>query len=298
MFLVLGNATIDESMAVTAWPAPGQTVAVGPPVRDLGGKGANQALLLARTGASVRFVAAIGRDAEGNWVAAELAAAGLDTGGLLRVDAPTDRSLIFVAADGENAIASTTAAAQSIDPARAVASLEGLGSGDGLLLQGNLTLETTKAALEAARGRGVATVLNPSPMQAGFSALLPLIDLLVLNESEARQLGGEGEPAEIAANLCSRGVGTVVLTLGPRGAVVLGAGIRDSVPGLEVPVVDTTGAGDTFTGVMIGALLSRRLPLRAAIVAGNRAAALTVQREGTLKAFPTAAEIEAIFATA
>ncbi|MCX5514958.1 ribokinase [Kaistia algarum] len=298
MFLVLGNATIDESMAVTDWPSPGQTVAVGPPARDLGGKGANQAIVLARTGAPVNLVAAIGRDAEGDWVAAAIVRAGLDTGGLLRVDEPTDRSLIFVAGDGENAIASTTAAARSIEPAMARAALQGLGHGDGLLLQGNLTLDATKAALEAARAQGVVTILNPSPMQAGFAGLLPLIDLLVLNEGEALQLGGAGEPGEIAEGLSRRSRGTVVLTLGGRGAVLRGVGIEDAIPGMPVTVLDTTGAGDTFTGVMIGGLHHRKLPLRAAVAAANRAAALTVQRKGTLEAFPSEAEIEAIFATA
>ncbi len=78
MFLVLGNATIDESMATEAWPTPGQTIVVGSPRRDLGGKGANQAFVLSRTGASVRFVAAIGGDAEGDWIAQRLASEGLD----------------------------------------------------------------------------------------------------------------------------------------------------------------------------------------------------------------------------
>ena len=95
--------------------------------------------------------------------------------------------------------ASTVAAARSIDPTAARAVLAGLGAGDALLLQGNLTGEATVAALEEARARGVATVLNPSPMQPGFAAMLPLVDLLVLNESEGAQLGGSGEPETIAS---------------------------------------------------------------------------------------------------
>lgn len=296
MFLVLGNATIDEAMAVEAWPAPGQTVVVGPPARDLGGKGANQALVLARSGAPVRFVAPIGRDAEGDWVTSRLSEAGLDTSSLIRVDAPTDRSLIFVARDGENAIASTVAAARSIDPAAARAVLAGLGAGDALLLQGNLTGEATVAALEEARARGVATVLNPSPMQPGFAAMLPLVDLLVLNESEGAQLGGSGEPETIATDLAARSGGLVVLTLGARGAIVRGPDFRAAVPARAVPVVDTTGAGDTFAGVLVGALWHRRLPIAAAVAAASIAASLTVQRKGTLAAFPSRAEVDSIFA--
>lgn len=298
MFLVLGNATIDEAMAAEVWPAPGQTVVVGPPVRDVGGKGANQALVLARSGAAVQLVAPIGRDAEGDWVAARLAEAGLDTSGLVRVDAPTDRSLIFVARDGENAIASTVAAATSLDPDAVRAILAGLGAGDGLLLQGNLTSDATAAALEAARGLGVKTVLNPSPMQPGFADILPLVDLLVLNESEGVQLGGSGEPETIAAELAARSGGLVVLTLGGRGAIVHGPDVRTAVPARAVLVVDTTGAGDTFAGVLVAALWERRLPVPAAVAAASAAASLTVQRKGTLAAFPSRAEIEAIFAAA
>jgi ribokinase len=295
MFLVLGNATIDESMAIETWLAPGQTIVVGPPRRDLGGKGANQALVLSRTGAPVRFIAAIGRDAEGDWVLASLAAEGLSQADLRRVDQPTDRSLIFVNAAGENAIASSVAAARSIDPDLARSLVADLGPGDGLLMQGNLTLAATRVALAEARQRGAHTFVNPSPMQAGFGSLLPLVDLLVLNEGEAAMLGGSGEPSVVARALREGGAGAVALTLGSRGAIFADESGVVHTPALAVPVVDTTGAGDTFAGVLVGALHHRGLPPRAAVAAANAAAALTVQREGTLSAFPTRDEIEAIF---
>lgn len=291
MFLVLGNATVDESMAVEAWPSPGQTVVVGPPRRDLGGKGANQALVLGRTGAPVRFVAAIGRDAEGDWIAARLAAEGLPESDLLRVEAATDRSMIFVNGAGENAIASTTAAASSIEPAMAAACVARLGPGDGLLMQGNLTLAATRAAFAAARRTGVRTVFNPSPVQPGFADLFALVDLLVLNEGEAAAFGGAGAPEEAAQALRRAGAGTVVLTLGGRGAVLADDAGADHVPARPVPVVDTTGAGDTFMGVLAAAVLHRGLPLRAAVAAAGAAAALTVQRQGTVSAFPSGEEI-------
>jgi ribokinase len=294
MFLVLGNVTIDEAMATDTWLAPGQTIVVGAPKRDLGGKGANQALVLSRTGAPVRFVAAIGRDAEGDWAAARLAAEDLSEADLLRVDYPTDRSLIFVSGEGENAIASTVAAAQSIDAARARSLVAALAPGDALLLQGNLSLAATRAALETARSVGARTIVNPSPIQSGFAELLPLIDMLVLNEGEASRIGGVVDPAAAAGTLRAAGAGAVVLTLGGRGALYLNETGANQMPAPSVTVVDTTGAGDTFIGVLVGALYHAGLPWAAAIEAAIAAAALTVQRAGTLAAFPSRAEIAAI----
>jgi ribokinase len=296
MFLVLGNATIDEAMLAPVWPAPGQTVVVGAPRRDLGGKGVNQALALSRTGAPVRFVAAIGRDAEGAWIAERLSAEGLGAD-LLHVDAATDRSLIFVSPDGENAIASTVAAALSITPEIARAEAARLSRAGLLMLQGNLSLAATQAALVAARGVGAATVFNPSPMQDGFAALLPLVDLLIVNESEAERLAGADQPEAVVQALRRAGAAAVALTLGRRGALFAEATDLIHTPARTARVVDTTGAGDAFAGVLAGALHHRRLATAAALNAATAAAALTVQRRGAASAFPSRAEMDAIFAS-
>jgi ribokinase len=295
MFLVLGNATIDESMATDVWPTAGQTIVVGSPRRDLGGKGANQALMLSRTGAPVRFIAAVGGDAEGDWIAQRLAEEGLDDS-LVRVDAASDRSMIFVSRAGENAIASTVAAAAALTPAFTREQAASLAPGDLLIMQGNLSLAATEAALAAARAAGARTVLNPSPIQPGFAALAPLVDLLVVNEGEAEQLGGAGEPEAMVGALRRAGAGAVALTLGPRGSLFADATRLIHTPALIAPVVDTTGAGDAFAGVLVGGLYHRRLPPPAALAAATAAAALTVQRPGAASAFPSRAEIEAIFA--
>ena len=296
MFLVLGNATIDESMKLEAWLAPGQTIVVGPPRRDLGGKGANQAIVLRRAGAPVRFVAAIGRDAEGDWVVERLGAEGLPQADLLRVDAPTDRSLIFVNTAGENAIASTVGAAASIGPERARSLVAAHPAGGALLLQGNLSLEATRAALVAARANHLRAIFNPSPIQPGFPELLPLVDLLILNEGEAAVLGGAGDPGAAAESLRRGGPALVVLTLGGKGALYADVTGVHHAPARKTSVVDTTGAGDTFTGVLAAAVYHRGLATPAAVAAANAAAALAVQRAGTLAAFPSRAEIDAIFA--
>ena len=295
MFLVLGNVTIDEAMAAESWPSAGQTVVVGPPRRDLGGKGANQALMLSRSGAPVRFVAAVGHDAEAEWIASRLRELALEAE-LARVKAATDRSLIFVSPTGENAIASTIGAAAALTGEFARKAAGALGPGGLLLMQGNLSWEATRAALAAARAAGARTAFNPSPLQPGFSALLPLIDLLVVNEGEAERLGGAGEPEAVAQALRRAGVGAVALTLGERGSLFVDEMQAIRTPALPARVVDTTGAGDAFAGVLVGALYHRRLAPLAALAAATAAAALTVQRPGAASAFPSREELDAIFA--
>jgi ribokinase len=296
-FLVLGNVTMDEAMASPVWPTPGATIVVGSPARDLGGKGANQALILKRAGAEIRFVSAIGRDETANWVAERLAAEGFRVEDLIRLALPTDRSLIFVSPNGENAIASIIGCSMAISEDRAVAAIAAAQRGDVLALQGNLSLATTRAACEEARRVGMRVAFNPSPMQPGFRDLLPLVDLLVLNESEALLLGGAQDFDSVARTLHEAGAGDVVLTLGSRGSSAFGLHGRAVAAARPAAVVDTTGAGDTYMGVLAAGLYVRDLPMDVAMNAASAAAALTVGRRGAWAAFPSAAEIEAIFAS-
>lgn len=294
MFLVLGNAAIDESMHAPHWPAPGATVLVGPPSRDLGGKGANQAIVLARTGAPTRFVATTGDDDAGRWIAGELAVEGLDIGGLITLPGPSDRSLIFVSPSGENAIASTSHCSDALTPAHAEASIARMSPGDLLLTQGGLTVETTAAAFAAARAKGMIIVFNPSALRDGFDRLTGQADLLVLNAHEAAQLAGDDDPAECAHRLRALGTSTTVITLGARGALALDPHGAITVPAVPANTVDTTGAGDTFLAVLAAGLHHRKFPLRDAMHAAAAAAAITVTRHGTRAAFPSRAELATI----
>lgn len=295
-FIVLGNVTVDEAMAAPVWPTPGQTVVVGSARRDLGGKGANQALVLKRAGADVRFVAAVGKDDLAGWIAETLKADGFRTEDLIRLPAPSDRSLIFVRPDGENAIASVTGCSAAITPGQAVAALGGARTGDVLVLQGNLSFDATEAACREARRLGMLVAFNPSPMQAGFASLLPLVDLLVVNESEAIQLGGARPDHDLIRALHLAGAADVVLTLGGRGSKAFGARGPAEAAAKPVLAVDTTGAGDTYMGVLTAGLFGRGLPIASTMRAASAAAALTVTRHGTWSAFPTTDEIDAIFA--
>jgi ribokinase len=294
MFLVLGNAAIDEIIQAPVLPTRGATVLVGAPVRDLGGKGANQAIVLQRATGDVRFVATTGDDAAADWIVAALREEGLDTSHLVRIPGASDRSLIFVAPNGDNAIASTSHCSDALTPAHAEAAVAAAQPGDVLLLQGGCAVETNRAAILAAKARGLRIVFNPSAMRPGFETLLEGIDLVVVNAGEAAQLVGEGTPAAQADRLTACGVIDAVVTLGARGSVAAGRSGVHAVPAVHVAAVDTTGAGDTYLAVLAAALFARHAPMPAAMARAAAAAAITVSRPGTRAAFPTREELAGI----
>jgi ribokinase len=240
----------------------------------------NQAVTAHRAGAVVRFVAAIGHDSGAGLVLKRLAAEGMATDGLHRVQAPTDESLVLVAGDtGENAIVSTAAATRALPPAAALAAMEELAPGSLVLLQGNLSRRLTAAALHRAREHGLRTMLNPAPVAFDYAGLFELVDVAVLNAVEAKALKPEA-------------AGAVILTQGGEGArlVVKGRTVRHE-PAPKVTAVDTSGAGDVVCGV-VAAALSIGLELAAALRWAVAAAALKVTRPGAFAGLPTGPELE------
>ncbi|WP_304618178.1 PfkB family carbohydrate kinase [Paracoccus sp. (in: a-proteobacteria)] len=286
---VIGNAALDETLRVADFPQPGASIFGEALSQDLGGKGVNQAVAIARTGLPCRLVAAVGEDARGREIAARLAAEPL-AAELIALPVASDRSLILMAGHGENAVITTRAAASAMTPEHVEKALAEARPGDLLVLQGNLRLATTRAALIAARARGLRTALNPSPLEGDMASLLPMVDCVFVNEGEARLLDG-------SEALRAAGVSEVVVTLGGRGAVLLHAGHAVEVPARAVAIVDTTGAGDCFMAVALASagLRGTRLDARA-LRHATAAAALTVSRPGTVAAFPDAAQMLAILA--
>ena len=295
--LVIGNCTLDIAFHVPRFPRPGETVLAGGSARDLGGKGANQAVAAARGGAPVSFCAALGADETGDAMRARLAEEGVDTEHVFTPPDPTDESIIYVTPGGENSIVSTHAAAASMDMAAARPALEAADPGDVLLMQGNLSHEATRGCLEEGRRRRAVTVLNPAPIQYGYESIWPFVEFAILNEVESADLTGSADPATAARRLRDRGVSHVVVTLGARGALVADGESTREVPAEPVEAVDTTGAGDVFCGVFV-ASMARGLSAGPAARAAVRAATLSVTRHGTQSAFPTRSEIERILAEA
>ncbi len=292
--LVLGNAGLDIGLRLPRVPKPGETLVGGAGGRAPGGKGLNQATVAARTKlAPVLFRAPIGDDVEGREVARLAAAepfAGLE---LPILAAPTDSSILMVLPDGENSICSAGDCAFGLAPEDAAAFAARCEPGDWLLLQGNLLPQVTAAATAAARARGGRVAFNAAPVSDGTAALLPGLDLIIANAGEAHALIGDGGvPALHAAT-----GGIAIVTLGAQGCEVADGETVRHHPAPAVDVVDTTGAGDAFCGVLLAAMAAG-WPLGCAVGAAQRAAALTVTRPGAFAALPVSIELRALLATA
>lgn len=291
---VVGNVAADETFAVDDLPARGASILGREMSRDLGGKGANQAVVLARCGLPVLLVAGLGSDARGRWIEAELAAEGLERHPEPRFAGASDLSIVLAAGNGDNMIVTTADAAASLTAQVALAALAQARPGDLLLLQGNLSVALTRAVFEAGRRRGLLTAFNPSPVRPGFAALWPLADIVILNAGEARELTGR-DGAEAARAILADGCRHVAVTLGEAGALLAGADGTLHVPAEPAAAVETTGAGDAFAAVALASALRRGVSLdRTAVEAGAKAAALTIGRHGTRRAFPSRAELERI----
>lgn len=293
---VIGNIAVDEIFSVPSMPEIGASILGRQATRDLGGKGANQAIVMGRCGLPTTLVAAVGDDARAADIRGRIAEEPVDARIVTLPGRSSDVSLIFTAPDGENAIVTTTEAADALSLADALAALASAEQGDLAVLQGNLGEEVTGGVLTEARRRGLVTAVNPSPLRAHFDALWPLVDVAFLNRGEAQALAGASD-RRAASRLIKAGAGHVVLTLGGEGAWSIGAGGTVHVPAVATPVVDTTGAGDTFMAVALAsaALRGRTIDARA-IGHAAAAAALTVGRRGTRSAFPNTVELARILA--
>ncbi len=292
---VIGNATVDLIQRVARLPRPGETLLASGMTRCAGGKGLNQAVAAARTGAKTRLTAPVGRDAEAAFLADAIAAEKGLVADWLTHPAATDLSVIWVAEGGENAIVSSADCARSLSPQQAEQACEGLGAGDILLMQGNLTAETTCAAARAAAGRGARCILNTAPIAWDMRDALPLFDIVIANAGEAAALSdGSGDPV---GALLGQGVELAIITLGPQGVMVGAKSGAQLIPAPKVTAIDTAGAGDVFAGTLAG-LLAQGADLPEAAAVAVRAASLSVTRQGTTLAFPTCAEIQELRAGA
>lgn len=291
---IVGNVAIDETIAVSELPVIGASILGNAGGVDLGGKGTNQAVVMARCGVPTTLVTPVGRDARADAIRHYLADEPLQSKLIEMEDASTDISIIFRLPGGENAIVTTTESAQSLSLSQVTQILTTAGPGDLMILQGNLSDRTTREILGHARAIGMITAFNPSPVRSYFSDLWDLIDIAFLNKGEAQTLtGATGRAA--AEYLLGRGLQEVVLTLGGEGAMLVNRNDSIEVPAHACDVVDTTGAGDTFMAVALAscALRGQRLD-RQAIEHAAAAAAITVSRHGTRMAFPTISELERI----
>ena len=294
--VVIGNCTLDLAFSLPWFPKPGETLLATGASRDIGGKGANQAVAAARSGADVSFGSAVGRDAHGAEIRSRLEREGVGADHVAEVDVPTDMSIVHVVPHGQNSIVSTHAAAASMEMAMICPLLRDAHTGDILLMQGNLSRDLTRACLREGRRRGMTTVLNPAPIHYDLEDVWPFVDCAVPNEVEAEQLTACSEPAAGARRLVALGARLAIVTLGAAGALLAEDGRIAAFEADTVDAVDTTGAGDVFCGVF-AAGLGRGLDAAQSIRVAIGAATLSVTRPGTQRAFPSRSEIDPLFRT-
>ena len=295
---VVGSTNVDLTFRTPRLPQPGETLGGRAFQLGFGGKGANQAVMAARLGADVRMIGRVGRDVFGEGALRNYREQGVDTTFVL-VDAeqPSGTAAIVVDDAARNCIIVVPGANGRLTPEDVRAGSLAIEAAHVLLAQLEVPIGATGEAFRIARAAGVRTVLNPAPAVDLPDELLRLTDLCIPNETEIEQLTGRpaatAEQAETAARLLlARGPGTVIVTLGAGGAMIVSPGTAEHIAAVAVDAVDTTGAGDAFIG-SLAVFLGAGGSLRDAVRRANAVAALSVQRVGTQTSFPLRAEVEA-----
>lgn len=291
MITVLGSLNMDLVALTDRAPAMGETV-MGREFRTIpGGKGANQAIAAARAGGTVAMVGAVGSDPFGATLIETLRCDRVDTDLVRQMPSASGTAHIVVDGRGQNAIIVIPGANGTVTRLTEADRAQ-IRRSSYLLMQLELPLSVVEEAAAVARQAGVQVVLTPAPARELPASLLANVDWLVPNEHEAVLLADIADPEAAAAKLLGL-VGNVVVTLGARGCLWLSrTGESARVPAPQVEAVDTTAAGDTFTGALAVALAEGR-PAADALAWACRAAAISVTRLGASPSMPTRAEIEA-----
>jgi ribokinase len=299
---VAGSINMDVVATADRHPRIGETVAGNALLYFPGGKGANQAVAAAKLGAPTTLIGRLGKDAFGDELKAFLAAQGIDLGFLQQTAEAHTGTALITTANADNTIVVIPGANALVCAADVAAPV--LAKGDIAVSQFEIPLAAITAFFKRAHAAGATTILNPAPAIEFDRALLNLVDILILNETELgslteTELHDTDDHTRFIEAAVSLQIGKdkiICVTLGKRGVVALVNGKPLIIPGRAVSAVDTTGAGDCFVGA-VAALLAGRKSIRDTLDYANLAASICVQRMGAAPSMPTAAEVEAVLAT-
>ena len=286
--LNFGSLNIDYVYSVAHFVRAGETLSSAKREQFPGGKGLNQSVAFARAGVQTYHAGLIG--AEGELLCQALRESGVDTSLVRTIEGSSGHAIIQVTPSGENCILLFGGANQRITEPFTDEVLDGFGAGDWLMLQNEINgLDTI---IRKAKQRGMVIVLNPSPCNEVISALeLSQVDWLILNETEGNQITGESEPQTILDTLLRRYPSMrVVLTLGSRGSVYADSDFRVKQEIFQAKAVDTTAAGDTFTGYFFASVMEGKAPSEALRIA-SAASAIAVSRRGAAPSIPQRKEV-------
>ncbi|MBO9649723.1 MAG: ribokinase [Variovorax sp.] len=292
---VFGSLNMDLVIRVPRVPDAGETLQAHSFMTNPGGKGANQAVACARQGAAVAMIGRVGDDEFGSALKTSLEADAIDTRSVATALASTGVALIMVDDSAQNRISLVPGANAFVGDEDITRLQDEIATARLLLLQLEVPMDTVLNAATLAHSKGCSVVLNPAPAQPLPDAMWGLLDMLVLNETEAALLCGFvvddiNSAARAADTLHRRGPPQVILTMGSEGVIACDATGCRHFPALKVKAVDTTAAGDTFIGALC-ASLARGESMDAGIALGIQAAALCVTRAGAQASIPRRMEL-------
>lgn len=261
-----------------------------------GGKGANQAVAVARMGHPVVFAAALGKDMFGDAAIASYQRFGIDTSYIVRKDTPSGVALIMVDASAQNSISVALGANNCLSVEDVMPVLDTIEPGDIVLLQLEIPISTVDACVSVSEAKGARVVLNPAPAAAVSKSTLSKLYLITPNQTEAQTLTGievtDENTAHLAAQeLCKKGVERVVITMGREGAYLYQDGKGEIIPACKVAAVDTTAAGDVYNGALCAAL-AEGMSLADALKFATKASAISVTRVGAQPSIPSREEVD------
>ena len=296
--VVVGSSNTDMVVKGRRLPGPGETVKGGQFVMAAGGKGANQAVAAARLGAQVTLVAKVGADVFGDQAIAGYQKDGISTDFIFRDPAGhTGIALILVDDKGENLISVASGANNALMPQDVEKAAERIRSADVVVLQLEIPLETVEFTARLAAEAGVPVILDPAPAPDAplDRTLLQYVSYLKPNETEAERLTGiavtdEASARKAADKLLQNGAHNAIVTLGAKGALWASAGQSGFVPGCRVEAIDSTAAGDAFSGGLACAL-ARGMSLEESVRYASCVGALSVTRLGAQPSLPTEEEV-------
>ena len=290
---VIGSTMMDLTVYADVLPAAGETRFGNSFTTGFGGKGANQAVMAARTGAKVTMITGIGSDGFGDESLANFKNCGMDTSSVLRLPTHTGVAHIWVDGQGQNRISIVPGANFALTPQNAIDEVSKLKDVSVLIAQCEIPQEVTLAAFRTAQELGITTILNPAPYQPLTDELLELTDWLIPNEIEFAELDKTHRAPDSDAVIASlRNTGRTIVTLGSDGAALVTAeGSVKRFAANKVSATDTTGAGDCFIGAFAAALASGATE-ESAVQFGIDCATKSVTRKGAQSSYPTIEEID------
>lgn len=296
---VVGSLNVDTTMKIKRMPLPGETLSALGKSSAAGGKGANQAVSAARSGAQTYFVGEVGKDSGGEMMLKDLRENGIDVSGIKVNDqVGTGSAAILLDENGQNSILVYGGANQALSVADVTAAKKQIMEADFVVAQFETPQAATLKAFELAKANGVTTILNPAPAHEIDPAVLKLTDLIIPNETESQALTGiiitdETSMLMSAAKFAKMGVRNLIITVGAKGAFYCTQDGYNFIPAFKVNAVDTTAAGDTFIGALSSQLKPDMSNIEKALVYAQRASSLAVQKMGALPSIPTKDQIMA-----